>query len=609
MQYSYSRVSLFKDCPYHFKLKYIDQLTEIKDFSPNSPLILGHALHHGIETNVDQMLDDYFSSFPVLTDEQINEAIKLEIMLPKVKDYLNEVFFDCELQHEYKIDTDRYLGFVDLIVTAPDGKCLVIDFKYSNNIENYLDSPQMHIYQHYLEQDGFKVGSLGYLFIQKVNIRQKKDEDLYHYRKRLIEVCKQAKVIFVPIEYDASKVDDFFQDIEKIESTKDYPRNVSGHCFSCAAIQNKQMNKWSVLTPPDFLETIQDKNGEIEMVLPSSERRNIEKVTKRVFWLYGAPFSGKTTFANDFPNPLMLNTDGNIRFVDAPYESITDEVIKNGRITETVKAWDKLKEKVFELEKDENDFQTIVVDLLEDTYQACRSYMYEKLGIEHESDNSFKAWDMVRNEFLNVIKRIVHLPYENIIFISHEDISKDITKKTGDKITAISPNLQDKAALKVAGMVDIVGRVVADDDERKIVFKSKDYVFGGGRLPNLPVTEINLVVDELIDVYDQANKGLKKSAKKASETKESDDSEEKDTVSETEPKKRRGRKAAEKTEEKDDVVDDETPPGESPATEEKSTNDEEQPKRKRRERKIEDVEESETAKEEPRRRRRERASK
>ncbi|MBU5212455.1 PD-(D/E)XK nuclease family protein, partial [Heyndrickxia oleronia] len=32
-QYSYSRVSLFNDCPYHFKLKYIDRLTEIQDLT------------------------------------------------------------------------------------------------------------------------------------------------------------------------------------------------------------------------------------------------------------------------------------------------------------------------------------------------------------------------------------------------------------------------------------------------------------------------------------------------------------------------------------------------------------------------------------------------
>ena len=50
----------------------------------------------------------------------------------------------------------------------------------------------------------------------------------------------------------------------------------------------------------------------------------------------------------------------------------------------------------------------------------------------------------------------MNLDYENIVLISHEDTSKDITKKSGDKITAIKPNIADKVANKIAGMVDIV---------------------------------------------------------------------------------------------------------------------------------------------------------
>ena len=85
--------------------------------------------------------------------------------------------------------------------------------------------------------------------------------------------------------------------------------------------------------------------------------------------------------------------------------------------------------------------------------------MYDRLGITHESDDSFRAWDKVRTEFLSTIRRLMNLDYENIVLISHEDTSKDITKKSGDKITAIKPNIADKVANKIAGMVDIVARL------------------------------------------------------------------------------------------------------------------------------------------------------
>ena len=87
-QYSYSRVSLFNNCPYHFKLRYIDQLTELPRYDADNPLIIGHALHTGIEHDVDTALNAYYRSFPVLTDAIVVEAMKLEILIPKIKNFL-----------------------------------------------------------------------------------------------------------------------------------------------------------------------------------------------------------------------------------------------------------------------------------------------------------------------------------------------------------------------------------------------------------------------------------------------------------------------------------------------------------------------------------------
>lgn len=242
------------------------------------------------------------------------------------------------------------------------------------------------------------------------------------------------------------------------------------------------------------------------MLLPKNERRTINAITKKTLWLYGAPFSGKTTLANKFPDPLMLNTDGNIKFVDAPFIAIKNVVEVEGRITKTTLAWEVFKDVISELEKKQNDFKTIVVDLLEDLYEHCRLYMYEKLGISHESDDSFRAWDKVRTEFLSTLKRLMNLDYDNIILISHEDMSRDITKKAGEKITSIKPNIADKLANKIAGMVDLVARVVAEDNARTLSIKPSDVVFGGGRL-SVSETEIPLEYDALMAIYKDVNEG------------------------------------------------------------------------------------------------------
>ena len=51
------------------------------------------------------------------------------------------------------------------------------------------------------------------------------------------------------------------------------------------------------------------------MTLPSTERRNITKENYKKIWIYGAPFSGKSTFVDKAPVPVNLNTDGNILFL------------------------------------------------------------------------------------------------------------------------------------------------------------------------------------------------------------------------------------------------------------------------------------------------------
>ncbi|WP_154698355.1 AAA family ATPase, partial [Clostridium botulinum] len=150
-------------------------------------------------------------------------------------------------------------------------------------------------------------------------------------------------------------------------------------------------------------------------------------------------------------------------------------------------------------------------DLLEDTREMCRLYKYDELGVQHESDSGFgKGWDIIKTEYLSTIRRLFNLDYENIVVLSHEDVSKDITKKNGQNITRIAPNIQDAIANKVAGMVDIVARVVVeDDDTRTLNFKTNEVIFGGGRLKGITKTNIPLSWDELMQVYDEVNAGKK----------------------------------------------------------------------------------------------------
>ena len=287
------------------------------------------------------------------------------------------------------------------------------------------------------------------------------------------------------VPFNLYKVVDFLTDVKHMVEETEFQKHPNHFCGWC-----------------EYEEFCQ--KGWDYMILPKNERRNLNATKKKVVWIYGAPFSGKTFFANQFPDPLMLNTDGNIKFVDAPYIAIRDTVTVEGRLTKRQLAWEVFADVVAELEKKQNDFKTIVVDLLEDTYEACRVYICDRQGWKHESDDSFRAWDMVTSEFLNTIKRLVNLDYENIILISHEDRSRDLTRKSGDKISSIRPNLREKVANKVAGMVDLVARIVADDNDRVLSFKASEVIFGGGRL-TVHNKEIPLDYEAFCEVYEEAN--------------------------------------------------------------------------------------------------------
>lgn len=484
MQVSHSRISTFLSCPYKYDLKYNKKWETIFNCDPQNALVLGHALHTGIEKDVDEAIKEYYSAYHIIDDLHINEAIKLKYLIPKVKEILPEGL------HEVKIEDEDYVGFIDLLVPLDTEEVYdIYDFKYSNNVDHYLESEQLHLYKYYFEKTnpGKRIRNLYFVFVPKTMIRQKKTEDLYQFRKRIINELESKSVQIEQVEYDIDKVIDF------LTKTK--------HCIEC---ENYEKNSTKLCDWCEFKEYCE--KGEMTMILPKNERVEIGSTTYMKGWIYGAPFSGKTTFLDSAPSPLNLNTDGNTKYVTMQRLRIRDEVTVEGRQTKTKFAWEIFKEAIEELEKKQNDFETIIIDLVEDTREMCRLYMYDKYGWEHETDGGYgKGWDVIKTEYLSTMRKFFNLDY-NCFIVSHEDTSKDLTKQSGDKVTRIAPNIQEGIANKLAGMVDFVARVVINkDDSRSLSFKTNNVIFGGGRL-HIDIDEIPLDWNELLKVYEEANK-------------------------------------------------------------------------------------------------------
>lgn len=130
---SHSRVESFNRCPFKYFLRYVERLDTIPNMEPDNALILGTALHTGIEEDVDQALEFYTNSFPILTDDHIHEMMKLEALIPKAKALLppGGTF-------ELPIGNSDFIGFMDYLAPVDEGTFDLYDFKYSSNSKSYI---------------------------------------------------------------------------------------------------------------------------------------------------------------------------------------------------------------------------------------------------------------------------------------------------------------------------------------------------------------------------------------------------------------------------------------------------------------------------------------
>lgn len=243
-------------------------------------------------------------------------------------------------------------------------------------------------------------------------------------------------------------------------------------------------------------------------VIPENKKKTPTVNSMPDVFIYGASYVGKSTFADNAQDVLFINTDGNIDELLSPAISIANEVTVNGRITSTKLAWEVFRELVDELEKKQNTYKYIALDLLEDLRELCRVYIYKRMNITHESDAGFgKAYDMVTTEFNTVIKRIKAAGYH--LIICSKELEGEVTLKSGGKYTTFKPNVPDKVANQIAGLVDISTRAFVDENgKRWLQLAKQDHTFGGGRY-NFNVSKCELSMTALVEEIKKIKKESK----------------------------------------------------------------------------------------------------
>ena len=233
MSFSYSRVGCYNDCPYMYRLRYIDKLKVKPDESPTNALYFGTATHAGIENrSVDAAIESYKSNYKEITEAHEIEILKLKTILPKAFEQIPE----GEYEHCLR-DPDGFIGYIDCLVPVEEGVYDLLDFKTSNNINGYKNSGQVHVYKYYYEKlTGNKIRDLYYVFIPKFKDSLTEGmslEDEDKLKERIINTLSQKDIHFEKIEYNRQQVNWFFARKALMEKAKEFPKKYTTKCKWC----------------------------------------------------------------------------------------------------------------------------------------------------------------------------------------------------------------------------------------------------------------------------------------------------------------------------------------------------------------------------------------
>ena len=233
-------------------------------------------------------------------------------------------------------------------------------------------------------------------------------------------------------------------------------------------------------------------------MLPKNEKRVVDPVKNIRMFIYGEPYTGKTTFASYFPDPVILSTDGNYQLLDTPAVQLT-----------SLADWLKTIE---ELESGKHEFKTVIVDVVDQFFDIVRSEYLASKGKEHETDLNMKGWELVRKPFKLLLYRLASLPL-NVIFIGHSKV-KTVTDRYRNETSYTTYVLPEDVATYLTSLVTVtsyavVEKVLDTDENGDKVFVPKhqlylnsmdDSIKGGSRIL-FKKDKIDLDYDTFIEIF------------------------------------------------------------------------------------------------------------
>lgn len=182
-------------------------------------------------------------------------------------------------------------------------------------------------------------------------------------------------------------------------------------------------------------------------LLPENKPKEID-LTPRMFVIGGAAMSGKTYNACKFPNPILINTDGNCKKVATPSIYLNDKKYKTYK-----EKLETLFGALKELNETQTTYQTIVIDLIEDIFDICEGYVLEKYKVDNIGKVPGYATGYTERKvnMQNVISALKTLTNKYYVVI----LTHTVDKVIDDKMVTVSM-LKEDFYILLEGKTDMV---------------------------------------------------------------------------------------------------------------------------------------------------------
>lgn len=266
--------------------------------------------------------------------------------------------------------------------------------------------------------------------------------------------------------------------------------------------------------------------------LPKNEKKEpIE--TPQVFVIYGESMHGKSYMADEFPNPIIFNTDDNARAVETPSVSVYNGMSHKSK---ELTALEYMANAIDELSaKDNHGYETVIIDTTEDLFFMIQESLGDDHDVEFFSDIPHgQGWMKYRSLYTRLILGLKKLTLKKNMYIVYIIRAID---KTENKVTTKVPNINDKELNVINGNSDyrILCQKVGKNYIRRATLKRKNY-----EREKIADERILAILDTVRGAFEKSKKVTKEEQDKIAEEIESNEEIVKDNEDKKEDKPKGG---------------------------------------------------------------------